>query len=121
MAMLIIQKQWIHVQVFANLNFASLAFVVAVMPFKEDLQNWLTIFNEAMGLAVSYFLLPLQNQAFDPEAKYQNGEWIVYILYVAAYLNLAVVILVGLKEALRKAKRWYWKRCGAKPAQTLHS
>ena len=121
MAMLIVQQQWLHVQVFTNLNFASLTFVFVVMPFKEATQNWLTVFNEAMGLAISYFLLPLQNQAFDPEAKYSNGQWIVYILYLSAYFNLTVIILLGLREAYKKAKRYYKKRCSSKSAQAAAS
>ena len=59
MAMFILDRQWLQLQVFIALNLISVIYAVAVMPYDTSLLNFLSIFNEVIGLVASYFMIPL--------------------------------------------------------------
>ena len=61
--------------------------------------NRLNNFNEGLILLVSYLLLPLQDIAYDPDQQFQMGEATVYTLYLAAAINLCVIVGLGLSDA----------------------
>ena len=48
-------------------NLVSVIFVIAVRPFELRLLHYLNVFNEVIGLLVSYILLTLQDMSYDPE------------------------------------------------------
>ena len=50
---------WLQLQVFIQLNFVALVYIVDVMPFEKAELNFLNIVNEIIGLVGSYMILEL--------------------------------------------------------------
>ena len=67
MAMFVLNRQWIQLQLFIALNLFSVTYVVSVRPFDSTLLHFLNLFNEVISLLASYMILPLQNMEYDPE------------------------------------------------------
>ena len=66
-AMFVLGLQWLQLHIFIALSHVSVIYVVAVRPYETTLLNFLNIFNEIVGLLAGYFLLPLQDMAYDPD------------------------------------------------------
>jgi len=79
MAMFVQRQQVFQMQVFMQLNFIALTYSVVLRPFEKAELNLLSIFNESIGLLASYFILTIQDYAYDPEQHYEIGYYIVYI------------------------------------------
>jgi len=92
-----------------------------VRPYERSGLQLLSTFNELICLLVSYFLLPLQNKAHDPEEHYQIGYLTVYTLYFSAVVNLIMISVLGIKGAIRQCRHDYayregvFKLCKRKP------
>lgn len=59
MAMYVLKRQWLQIQVFMALNLVSVIYTITVRPFESSLLNNLNIANEVIGLLATYLLLPL--------------------------------------------------------------
>ena len=62
MAMFVLKMQWLQLQLFIALSLVAVIYVIACRPYETKLLNFLNIFNEIIGLAAGYLLLPLQDK-----------------------------------------------------------
>ena len=96
------------------INFCSLCFLVDQQPFEKPLLNYLSMFNETMGLLISYLLLPLQDLKFEPSTHDIMGRLIWYTLLLSGFFNGLTVGLVSLVDLRGKAKLLFNRHCGKK-------
>ena len=59
LAMNIKDMGWLQLQVFIQLNFVALVYIIDVKPFEKAELNFLNIINEIIGLFGSYIVLEL--------------------------------------------------------------
>ena len=59
MAMFLLDRQWLQLQVFIAFNLFAVTFFISVRPFESELLNFLSILNEVIGLVAGYLILPL--------------------------------------------------------------
>ena len=114
MAMFVLNRQWIQLQLFIALNFLSVTYVVTVRPFESRLLNFLNLINEVIGLLASYMILPLQNMEYDPEVHYEMAYYTIYIFYASGAINLIVILGVAALETIALIKKLYRNCCTKK-------
>ena len=114
MAMFVLNRQWIQLQLFIALNFLSVTYVVTVRPFESRLLNFLNLINEMIGLLASYMILPLQNMEYDPEVHYEMAYYTIYIFYASGAINLTVILYVSALETIALIKKLYRNCCKKK-------
>ena len=83
--------QWVQLQLFITLNFVSLSYQLVVRPYDKPELNFLNIFNELIGLIVSYIILQMQDKYYDPDSHYEIGEYCVYVFYVSGATNTVII------------------------------
>ena len=60
-------------------------------PYQKAELNFLNIFNEFIGLILSYHILPLQDLYYNPDDHSQIGEIVVYICYISGAVNVTII------------------------------
>ena len=62
-----------------------------VRPYEKAELNLLNIFNEFVGLMVSYVILPLQDNYYDPDSHAEIGKVAIYIFYLCGATNVTII------------------------------
>ena len=111
MAMFVINRQWLQVQLFLTMNMFSLSFVATVMPFEYSHMNYLSAFNEMIATFIAYFLCQTNDKKYGPESNVHIGEFIIYLLYVCWAVNGIVIAYFTIKDSYLYLRAVYKKRC----------
>jgi len=98
MAMFIIGQQWLQVLTFMTMNVLSMCYLLIAFPFDSKLMNFLSLFNEASALVISYFIAQINDMKYDPKTAVVIGDYIIYSIYTSWAINGLIIFSVALNE-----------------------
>lgn len=80
LAMFIVGHPFVQVLIFMLMNLFSLGFIITVMPYAVASNNYQNLLNEVISLLVSYFVVQINDQRYEPETKEVMGGYVVYLI-----------------------------------------
>lgn len=93
--------------IFSILN---LGYLIAVMPFRKNLDNYIEMFNEITILMVAHFVWSLLNNKHQISVRLKLGWALIYSTCANMGINLLIVLYYSSNDVYSSSRRYCLRR-----------